>query len=172
MRLFLVSLSLLVLGQPGVSQSSGKGAPMPVQGRSVIATKFGIVATSQPLASMAGVQILDRGGNAIDAAIAANATLGLMEPTSNGIGGDLFAIVYEKKTGKLYGLNSSGWAPKAETAELLASKGIKQMPERGAFTATVPGAVAGWDALHQKFGTLPFSTLLAPAIYYAENGSP
>ena len=172
MRLFLVSLSLLVLGQPGVSQSSGKGAPMPVQGRSVIATKFGIVATSQPLASMAGVQILDRGGNAIDAAIAANATLGLMEPTSNGIGGDLFAIVYEKKTGKLYGLNSSGWAPKAETAELLASKGIKQMPERGAFTATVPGAVAGWDALHQKFGTLPFSTLLAPAIYYAENGFP
>jgi gamma-glutamyltranspeptidase/glutathione hydrolase len=165
-------VSLLVLAQVSVSQSSGKGAPMPVQGRSVVATKFGIVATSQPLASMAGVQILERGGNAIDAAIAANATLGLMEPTSNGIGGDLFAIVYEKKTGTLYGLNSSGWSAKAETPELLASKGIKTMPERGVFTATVPGAVAGWDALHQKFGTLPFSTLLAPAIYYAENGFP
>jgi gamma-glutamyltranspeptidase/glutathione hydrolase len=172
MRLSLVFISLLVLGQLGVSQSTTKGAPMPVQGRSVVATKFGIVATSQPLASMAGVQILERGGNAIDAAIAANATLGLMEPTSNGIGGDLFAIVYEKKTGKLYGLNSSGWSAKAETPELLASKGIKTMPERGAFTATVPGAVAGWDALHQKFGTLPFSTILAPAIYYAENGFP
>jgi gamma-glutamyltranspeptidase/glutathione hydrolase len=167
-----ITVVALILVQLGFSQTGGKGAPMPVQGRSVVATRFGIVATSQPLASMAGVQILERGGNAIDAAIAANATLGLMEPTSNGIGGDLFAIVYEKKTGKLYGLNSSGWSAKAETPELLASKGIKTMPERGVFTATVPGAVAGWDALRQKFGTLPFSTILAPAIYYAENGFP
>lgn len=148
------------------------GSALPVPGRSVITTKFGIVAASQPMAAISGIQILERGGNAVDAAIATNAVLGLMEPTSNGIGGDLFAIVYEAKTGKLYGLNSSGWAAKAETPELLASKGITKMPERGVWTATVPGAVAGWDALHEKFGTKPFSVLLAPAIYYAENGVP
>ncbi|HLE71584.1 MAG TPA: gamma-glutamyltransferase, partial [Vicinamibacteria bacterium] len=93
----------------------------PVVGRSVVATEYGIVAASQPLAARAGVQILERGGNAIDAAIAANATIGLMEPTGNGIGGDLFAIVYWAKTGELLGLNSSGWAPSGLTVELLAS---------------------------------------------------
>lgn len=166
-----IFLSLL-LAPIAVAQVNQAGAPMPVQGRSIIQTKFGIVATSQPLASMAGVQILEGGGNAVDAAIAANSTLGLMEPTSNGIGGDLFAIIYDAKSKKLYGLNSSGWSAKAETPEFLASKGIKEMPERGVFSATVPGAVAGWDALRSRFGTLPFSTLLAPAIYYAENGFP
>ncbi len=164
----LILLSLLLC--PLLFAQSG--APLPVQGRSVVQTKFGIVATSQPLASMAGVQILERGGNAVDAAIAANATMGLMEPTSNGIGGDLFAIVYEAKTKKIYGLNSSGWSPKALTPELLASKNITKMPERGVYTVTVPGAVAGWNALRERFGTLPFSTLLAPAIYYADNGFP
>lgn len=168
--------TILILGLLSSSfafaQVQQSGTPMPVQGRSIIQTKFGVVATSQPLASMAGVQILERGGNAVDAAIAANSTLGLMEPTSNGIGGDLFAIVYDAKTKKLYGLNSSGWSPKSQTPELLASKGITKMPERGVYTVTVPGAVAGWDALRQRFGTLPFSTLLAPAIYYAENGFP
>ena len=165
-------LPWLLLVPVAAAQVNQAGASMPVQGRSVIQTKFGIVATSQPLASMAGVQILERGGNAVDAAIAANSTLGLMEPTSNGIGGDLFAIIYDAKSKKLYGLNSSGWSAKAQTPELLASKGIKEMPERGVFSATVPGAVAGWDAMHSRFGTLPFSTLLAPAIYYAENGFP
>jgi gamma-glutamyltranspeptidase/glutathione hydrolase len=143
-----------------------------VPGRSVVATTFGIVATSQPLASAAGVQMLERGGNAVDAIIAANATIGLMEPMMNGIGGDLFAIVYEAKTGKLYGLNSGGWAATGETADLLASKNITRMPQRGVWSVTVPGAVAGWDALRTKFGTMPFSTLLAPAIFYAENGFP
>jgi gamma-glutamyltranspeptidase / glutathione hydrolase len=162
----------IVLAQIAVAQTITGGAPLPVTGRSVIETKFGIVATSQPLASMAGVQILERGGNAMDAAIAANATMGLMEPTSNGIGGDMFAIIYDAKTKKIYGLNSSGWSPKALTSELLASKGIKTMPERGVFTNTVPGVVAGWDAIRQRFGTLPFSTLLAPAIYYADQGFP
>ena len=143
-----------------------------VPGRSVVATRLGIVASSHPLASAAGVRMLDMGGNAIDAAIAANATIGLMEPMMNGMGGDLFAIVYEAKTGKLYGLNSGGWAPTGLTADLLASKGNQRMPQRGVYTVTVPGAVAGWDALRTKFGTMRFDQLLAPAIYYAENGFP
>jgi gamma-glutamyltranspeptidase / glutathione hydrolase len=170
-RSVTISIAIL-LAHIAVAQTTKSGVPLPVTGRSVVQTKFGIVATGQPLASMAGVQILERGGNAMDAAIAANATLGLMEPTSNGIGGDMFAIVYDAKTKKIYGLNSSGWSPKALTPALLASKGITAMPERGVFTNTVPGVVAGWDALHQKFGTLPFSTLLAPAIYYADKGFP
>ena len=144
----------------------------PVVGRSAVATTYGIVAASQPLAARAGVQILERGGNAIDAAIAANATLGLMEPTGNGLGGDLFIIYYEAKTGTAYGLNSSGWAPTGLTVDYLASKGITQMPQRGIYSVTVPGVAAGWDAMRTKFGTKPFSELLAPAIYYAENGFP
>ncbi len=148
------------------------GSPLPIQGRSVITTKYGIVAASQPMAAAAGIQVLQRGGNAVDAAIATNAVIGLMEPMSNGIGGDLFAIIYEAKTGKLYGLNSSGWAAEAETPELLASKGITKMPDRGVWTVTVPGTVAGWAAMRERFGTKPFSELLAPAIYYAENGVP
>src|SRR3954471_15319534 len=171
-RFACVSLAIAFCSYIGMAQMGKSEVSLPVQGRSVIQTKFGIVATSQPLASMAGVQILEHGGNAIDAAIAANATLGLMEPTSNGIGGDLFAIVYDAKSKKIYGLNSSGWSPKALTRELLASKGLTEMPERGVYTVTVPGAVAGWNALRERFGTLPFSTLLAPAIYYAENGFP
>jgi gamma-glutamyltranspeptidase/glutathione hydrolase len=146
--------------------------PKPVVGRSVVATEYGIVAASQPLAARAGVQILERGGNAIDAAIAANATIGLMEPTGNGIGGDLFAIVYWAKTGELLGLNSSGFSPSGLTVELLASKGIEEMPHRGIYSVTVPGVVAGWDALRSRLGNLPFSEILAPAIHYAENGFP
>src|SRR5574341_1521564 len=106
----------------------------PVVGRSQVATTLGIVAASQPLAARAGVQVLERGGNAIDAAIAANATIGLMEPTGSGMGGDLFALVYEAKSGKLYGLNSSGWAATGMTPELLRAKGVaRQIPpgERG-----------------------------------------
>ncbi|MGH9676660.1 MAG: gamma-glutamyltransferase, partial [Candidatus Acidiferrum sp.] len=142
------------------------------QSRARVMTRMGIVATSQTLASQAGVQVLDRGGNAIDAAIAANAVLGVVEPGANGMGGDLFAIFYEAKTGKLYGLNSSGWAPAKLTVDLLKSKGIEKMPGSGIHSVTVPGAVAGWDALRKRFGTLEFATILAPAIYYAENGYP
>ena len=144
----------------------------PHVGRSVVATRYGIVATSQPLAAAAGVQVLERGGNAIDAAIATNATMGVMEPTGNGIGGDLFALVYEAKTGRVYGLNASGWSPKALTPEFLAAKGITEMPYRGVHAVTVPGAVAGWAALHERFGSLPLADVLAPAIHYAENGFP
>ncbi len=145
---------------------------MPVSGRSMVTTRYGIVASSQPLAARAGVQILERGGNAVDAAIAANATIGLMEPTGNGIGGDLFAIVYDAKTKKVYGLNASGWAPSGMTPAFLASKGTTTMPSRGIYSVTVPGVVAGWDALRSRFGTKPLSELLAPAIWYADEGFP
>jgi gamma-glutamyltranspeptidase / glutathione hydrolase len=151
---------------------TGPGAPLPVPGRSVVVTRQGIVATSQPLAARVGVEILERGGNAVDAAIATNAAMGLMEPTGNGIGGDLFAIVYDAKTDTLHGLNASGWAPTGLTPELLSSKGLKEMPRRGVYTVTVPGVVAGWHALRDKFGRLEFSQLLAPAIYYADEGFP
>jgi gamma-glutamyltranspeptidase/glutathione hydrolase len=164
-------LSLALLLAASLSFAEGPDA-RPVVGRSVVATKYGIVAASQPLAARAGVQILERGGNAVDAAIAANAAIGLMEPTGNGIGGDLFAIVYWAKTGEILGLNSSGWTPGGMTVELLASKGIETMPERGIYTVTVPGVVAGWDALRSRLGSLPFSDILAPAIFYAENGFP
>src|SRR4051794_35553319 len=143
-----------------------------VVGRSRVATRYGIVAASQPLAARAGVQILERGGNAIDAAIAANAVMGLVEPAMNGIGGDLFAIVYEGRTKRLYGLNAGGWAPTGLTPALLKARGFQQMPKTGIYAVTVPGAVAGWDALRARFGKLPMSDLLAPAIFYAEHGYP
>ncbi len=141
-------------------------------GRSKIATKYGIVAASQPLAARAGVQILERGGNAVDAAIAANAVMGLVEPQNNGIGGDLFVIYYEAKTRKLYGLNAGGWAPTGLTPDLLKSKKFEQMPNAGVYSVTVPGAVKGWEMLRARFGALPLADLLAPAIFYAEDGFP
>ena len=140
--------------------------------RSMVITRDGIVATSHVQASVAGAQILAKGGSAIDAAIAANAVLGVTEPMMNGIGGDLFAIYWEAKTGKLYGLNSSGWAPQGLTPEHLKAKGSTTMPETGIDTVTVPGAVAGWNALHGKFGKLPWKDILQPAIYYADHGYP
>ncbi len=167
--LIAVSLGVTI----GARQSRpSAAAPPPVPGRSVVATTLGIVAASQPLAARAGVQILERGGNAIDAAIAANATIGLMEPTGNGLGGDLFILYYEAKTGTVHGLNASGWAPTGLTPDFLAAKGIKEMPQRGIYSVTVPGVVAGWDAMRERFGTKPFSELLAPAIHYAEQGFP
>src|SRR6476469_8498768 len=108
-----------------------------IVGRSRIATKYGIVAASQPLAARAGVQILERGGNAVDAAVAANAVMGLVEPQSNGIGGDLFAIVYEAATGTLHGLNACGWAPAALAPALLKKQGLTAMPQNGIHAVTV-----------------------------------
>jgi gamma-glutamyltranspeptidase/glutathione hydrolase len=143
-----------------------------VVGRSRVATRYGIVAASQPLAAQAGVQILERGGNAVDAAIAANAVMGVVEPQSNGIGGDLFAIVYDAKSGALHGLNSCGAAPAGLTPALLKSQGHLQMPKTGIHTVTVPGAVAGWETLRTKLGSSPLADLLAPAIRYAEEGFP
>jgi len=140
--------------------------------RSMVVTPYGIVATSHVQASVAGAQILARGGSAIDAAIAANAVLGVTEPMMNGMGGDLFAIYWEAKTGKLYGLNASGWAPHALTIEHMKGKGATRMPQSGIDSVTVPGAVAGWQALHGRFGHLPWKDLFQPAISYADDGYP
>jgi gamma-glutamyltranspeptidase/glutathione hydrolase len=140
--------------------------------RSMVITRYGIVAASHVQASVAGAQVLARGGSAVDAAIAANAVLGVTEPMMNGIGGDLFAIYWEAKTGKLYGLNSSGWAPKGLTLERMKSKGATSMPTYGIDAVTVPGAVAGWNALHHRFGRVPWKDLFQSAIFYAENGYP
>jgi gamma-glutamyltranspeptidase/glutathione hydrolase len=140
--------------------------------RSMVITKYGIVSTSHTLASQAGAQVLARGGSAIDAAIAANATIGVTEPMMNGIGGDLFVIYWEAKSGKLYGLNSSGWAPQGLTPAYLKTKGVTEMPGEGIDSVTVPGAVAGWGELHKRFGHLPWKEILQPAIFYAEKGYP
>jgi gamma-glutamyltranspeptidase / glutathione hydrolase len=142
------------------------------QGRSMVTTKYGIVAAESPLAAQAGAQILAHGGNAIDAAVATNAVMGVVEPMMNGMGGDLFAIVYDAKTGKLYGLNASGWSPKGLTLEYLKSKGITSMPQHGVDSVTVPGAVDGWSKLLSRFGRLNLQKDLAPAIQYAQEGFP
>src|SRR6266852_4180197 len=136
-------------------------------GRSVVIAPHGMVATSHPLAAQIGLDILKRGGNAIDAAIATNAALGLMEPMSCGVGGDLFAIVWDAKSQKLYGLNASGRSPYAANREYFAKHGLKQIPEKGPLSWSVPGCVDGWDELRKKFGTKNFAELLEPAIRYA-----
>ena len=140
------------------------------QSRSMVISRSGIVASESVIASQVGASILEHGGNAIDAAVATNAMMGLVAPMNDGVGGDLFAIVYEAKTGKLYGLNSSGWAPAGLTPEYLRSKGITAMPQQGINSVTVPGAVDGWDKLLTKFGRMKFADVLAPAIAHAEEG--
>jgi gamma-glutamyltranspeptidase/glutathione hydrolase len=142
------------------------------QSRSMVMSQLGIVASESVLASQMGARILDQGGNAIDAAVATNAMMGLMAPMNCGVGGDLFALVYEAKTGKFYGLNASGWAPKALTADYLLGKGITAMPQSGIDSVTVPGAVDGWDQLLKRFGRKTFADVLAPAIAIAEEGFP
>jgi gamma-glutamyltranspeptidase/glutathione hydrolase len=142
------------------------------QARSMVISRYGIVATEHPIASQIGATILAQGGNAIDAAVAANAAMGVVGPMANGMGGDLFAIVYEQKSGRLYGLNASGWAPAGLIPEFLKSKGISQMPQSGINSVTVPGAVDGWDKLLHRFGRKKLAAVLAPAIRCAEEGFP
>jgi len=142
------------------------------QGRSMIVTRQGIVASEHPLASQAGATILARGGTAVDAAVAANAVLGVVAPMMCGIGGDLFAIVYDAKSRTLYGLNASGWAPAGLTIEFLRGQGFTNMPQSGIHSVTVPGAVEGWSKLTGRFGRKPLGELLAPAIRYAQDGFP
>ena len=140
--------------------------------RSEVIAKNGMVATSHPLASQVGIDILKKGGNAIDAAIAANAALGLMEPTGNGIGGDLFAIVWIEKEKKLYGLNASGRSPENLTLEYFKENDFKTIPPYGPLPVSVPGCVDGWFELHDKFGKIKMNEILDPTIKYAENGFP
>src|SRR6195256_3937975 len=142
------------------------------QMRSMVISRGGIVATESPLASQAGVRILERGGNAVDAAIAANAMMGVVEPMMNGIGGDLFVLVYDAKANKLHGLNASGWAPKGLTIEYLQKQGVRSMPQQGVNAITVPGAVDGWQKLADKFGRRKLEEDLAAAIRTAEDGFP
>ena len=141
-------------------------------GRSVVRAQHGMVATSQPLASQVGLEVLKRGGNAVDAAIAMAAVLNVTEPMMTGVGGDMFAIVYWAKTKELKGLNASGRAPRALSLDYFAKNNIKRMPEFGMTSITVPGAVDGWTTLRDKYGTMKLADLLAPAIGYAENGFP
>lgn len=140
-------------------------------GRSMVITQQGMAATSQTLASQAGAQILARGGSAVDAAIAANAVLGVVEPMMNGIGGDLFVMYWDAKTGKLTGLNASGPAPRGLSAEFLTKQGFQSIPE-GIHSVTVPGAVDGWAKMHERYGKLPWKDLFQAAIAYAEEGFP
>ena len=145
---------------------------LPFATRSEVIGQNGMAATSHPLATQTAIDVLKSGGNAIDAAIAANAVLGLVEPTGCGIGGDLFAIVWDEKTNQLYGLNSSGPASKKMSIDYVKQQGFEKIPAYGALPVTVPGAVAGWSALHDKFGQLPFENLFNNAIDYANNGFP
>ncbi|HUQ90827.1 MAG TPA: gamma-glutamyltransferase [Bryobacteraceae bacterium] len=156
---------ILLILMPAYSQDR-------TQARSMVISRNGIVATSQTLASQAGAQVLSRGGNAMDAAIAANAALGVLEPMSCGIGGDLFALYYEAKTGKLTGINASGPAPAAMTIAKLKELGNYSMPQDGIHSVTVPGCVDGWRKLHGKFGRAPWKELFQPARYYAREGFP
>ena len=141
-------------------------------GRSEVIAPHGMAATSQPLATQVALDILKQGGNAIDAAIAANATLALMEPTGCGLGGDLFAIVWHQGSRRLYGLNASGRSPRSLTVEEFRRRGLERIPSHGPLPVSVPGAVDGWFELHGRFGHLPMDRVLEPAIRYAREGFP
>ncbi|MCX8107951.1 MAG: gamma-glutamyltransferase, partial [Verrucomicrobiae bacterium] len=143
-----------------------------IQGRSMIISKYGIVAAEHPLAAQAGATVLAEGGTAVDAAVAANAVMGVVAPMMCGVGGDLFAIVYEARRDRVHGINASGWAPAGLTVAFLGQRGYTNMPTSGIHSVTVPGAVDGWAKLISRFGRKPLGRLLAPAIHLAEEGFP
>jgi gamma-glutamyltranspeptidase/glutathione hydrolase len=168
----LILLSAVLLVQSSDAEAERLTPRAGRAGRSVTLASHGMVATSHPLATQIGLDVLKQGGNAVDAAIAADAALGLMEPMSCGIGGDLYALVWDAKTKKLYGLNASGRSPYAATREYFAKKGLTAIPDTGPLSWSVPGCVDGWDALRKRFGTMTFDRLLEPSIRYAEEGFP
>jgi gamma-glutamyltranspeptidase/glutathione hydrolase len=157
---------------PRIPAGFDRGGRMPNQSRSATIAKNGIVATSHPLAAQAGLDVLKSGGNAADAAVAAAATIAVVEPMSCGIGGDLFAIYWDAKTQRLYGLNASGRSPYKLSRQVFAAKGLEQIPEEGPLSWSVPGCVSGWESLRSRFGTRPLGELLQPAILAAEEGCP
>lgn len=163
-----------LLSSPLVNHSSGQDriVGQTFATRSEVIASEAMAATSHPLATQIALDILKQGGNAVDAAIAANAALGLMEPTGCGIGGDLFAIVWDAKTQRLYGLNASGRSPQSLTLEVFQEKGLKAIPATGPLPITVPGCVDGWFSLHERFGQMPMATILAPTVRYARQGFP
>jgi gamma-glutamyltranspeptidase / glutathione hydrolase len=169
----LAASLVVLLAQALPAQLPGdRPAPNPRATRSVVMARRAMIATSQPLASAAGLQVLREGGNAIDAAVTAAAVLSVVEPTMNGIGGDLFAIVYDPKAKRLTGLNASGRAGRAATPEEFARRGVTRVPEFGPLTVTVPGVVDGWASLLKRHGTITLARALAPAVAYARDGFP
>ena len=174
--LWLTSVLTALITSNSLAQRGDRMTGRDFVSRSEVIARNGVAATSHPLATQTAIDILKKGGTAVDAAIAANAVLGLMEPTGCGIGGDLFAIVWDAKTGKLHGLNASGRSPYGlsydELKKTLASLDRKAIPPFGPLPITVPGCVDGWFELHKKFGRLPMSEILTPAIHYANEGFP
>lgn len=166
----IVPFLLVLVSSPAMSADRVTGKTFAL--RSPVLASQAMAATSQPLATQVALDVMKKGGNAIDAAIAANATLGLVEPTGNGIGGDIFAIVWDAKEKELVGLNGSGRSAKSLTRQWFIDNGHSKIPSHGPLPVTVPGAVDGWFMLHDRFGKLPMSEVLAPAINYAENGFP
>ncbi|MBT1451630.1 gamma-glutamyltransferase [Glaciecola sp. XM2] len=168
----LVSVSIIFAASVSTSSAYDRITGEPFATRSEVIAQNGMAATSQPLATQVALDILKAGGNAIDAAIAANAMLGLVEPTGCGIGGDLFAIVWDAETSKLYGLNASGRSPQSLTMEHFKEKGLDKIPKFGPLPVSVPGAVDGWFMLSERFGSKSMQELLAPSIQYAKEGFP
>lgn len=167
-----ISLHILLLFSSSFLFGQDRVTGLNFATRSEVIAQNGMACTSHPLATQVALDMLKKGGNAIDAAIAANACLGLMEPTGNGIGGDIFVIIWHAKSGKLYGLNGSGRSPKSLTLEMLIDMGLKTIPAHGPIPVSVPGTIDGWFEMHSKFGSLPMTEILAPAIAYARNGFP
>src|SRR6184192_4874741 len=165
-------LVTLLLTMTRAADSQQPPRPTTLAHRSTVYAPHGMIATSQPLATAAGVAVLERGGNAIDAAVTAAAVLNVTEPMMTGIGGDMFAIVWSARDRKLYGLNSSGRAGRLMSRDAVLARGHRTMPTESVEDVTVPGALAGWQALLQRFGTIKLSQALAPAIGYAEHGFP
>lgn len=168
LRLLTLITIFVSISSPAYDRITGKS----FASRSEVIAQHGMAATSQPLATQVAIDILKKGGSAVDAAIAANAMLGLVEPTGCGVGGDLFAIVWDAKEETLSGLNASGRSPRQLTKDVFAERGLSKIPKFGPLPVSVPGAVDGWFTLHEKFGKLPMATLLTPAIEYARNGFP
>ena len=166
----IVFITVLLISFKSYSQDRITGEMFST--RSEVIAENGMVATSHPLATQVGIDILKKGGNAIDAAIASNAAIGLMEPTGNGIGGDLFAIIWIEKEEKLYGLNASGRSPKNLTLEYFKKNNMSKIPAYGPLPISVPGCVDGWFEMHDKFGEITIQEVLDPAIKYAEDGFP
>ncbi len=169
-KIVLALIAFCILTLPLKSQDRVTGKTFAT--RSEVIAQHGMAATSQPLATQVALDILKKGGNAIDAAIAADAMLGLVEPTGSGVGGDLFAIVWDAKTQKLYGLNASGRSPRSLTLDYFKKNGYEKIPPHGPLPVSVPGCVDGWYELHNKFGNLPMQDILQPAINYAREGFP
>ena len=166
----LISIVSVAILSPNLGNTADRVTGSQFLTRSPVLANNAMAATSQPLATQVALEIMRKGGNAMDAAIAANAMLGLVEPTGNGIGGDLFAIIWDAKSARLYGLNASGRSPKSISLEWFLDNDYKKIPSHGPLPVTVPGAVDGWFMIHDRFGKLSVKEILGPTIDYARSG--